>query len=120
MKLPEIIGGVVLLVSATAGTITWSDLRYALRLETETKIAGLAVQYQQSREETNARQIYELDREKAKRGKLSDRGEGIRPAQKGKGENQRGDPETAEGEQIVNGNALKINPKVAGGGMAGT
>ena len=72
MKLPEIIGGVVLLVSATAGTITWSDLRYALRLETEEKIAGLAVQYQQSREETNARQIYELDREKAKRGNLSD------------------------------------------------
>ena len=30
------------------------------------------MQYQQSREETNARQIYELDREKAKRGKLSD------------------------------------------------
>ena len=72
MKLPEIIGGVVLLISATVGTITWSDLRYALRLETETKIAGLAVQYQQSREETNARQIYELDREKAKRGNLSD------------------------------------------------
>ena len=72
MKLPEIIGGLVLLVSATVGTITWSDLRYALRLETETKLAGLAVQYQQSREETNARQIYELDKEKAKRGKLSD------------------------------------------------
>ena len=33
MKLPEIIGGVVLLVGATAGTITWSDIRYALRHE---------------------------------------------------------------------------------------
>ena len=40
MKLPEIIGGVVLLVSATAGTITWSDLRYALRLETEEEDRG--------------------------------------------------------------------------------
>src|SRR3990167_5629541 len=72
MKLPEIIGGVVLLVSATAGTITCSDLRYALKLETETKIAGLAVQYQQQREDSIERMIFELEKEKAKRGKLSD------------------------------------------------
>jgi len=68
MKLPEIIGGVVLLIGATAGTITWSDLRYALRYE----LAGLATQYQQQREDSIERQIFELEREKAKRGKLSE------------------------------------------------
>mgnify|MGYP001562748095 CR=1 FL=1 len=72
MKLAEIIGGMVLLVSATAGTITWSDLRYALRLDTQEKIAGIAAQYQQQREDSTERMIFELEREKARKGKLSD------------------------------------------------
>ena len=69
MKLPEIIGGVVLLISATVGTITWSDIRYALRQE----LAGLAAQYQQQREDATDRLIFELEKERAKKkGKLSE------------------------------------------------
>lgn len=72
MKIAEIVGGVFLIVSSTTGALVWTDARYASRIATEEAIAGLAVQYQQQREDATDRMIYELEKEKAKKGRLSE------------------------------------------------
>lgn len=65
--------GVVLAISTIGGgALFLGQPPYANRAETEEKIAGVQVQYQQQKQESNDRLIYELEREKAKRGKLSD------------------------------------------------
>ena len=65
--------GIVTLISIVGGgALFLGQPPYANRAEMEEQIAAVAVQYQQQKQESNDRLIYELEREKAKKGKLSE------------------------------------------------